>query len=146
MKKITLLMIVCLTIISCSKENDGVIIEDMNASQRLDPTGDNSDPCVMVTDLYAGQFIYVGKVTATYDPSTTLITVEYDTNLNKYKWTNDVIPDKTIKIISISANDFIGFDNNVENVIYTNDFIYSTKALNMAGDELVLLSMPSNYQ
>jgi len=76
----------------------------------------------------------------------TLITVQYDTNLNKYKWTNDVIPDKTIKIISISANDFIGFDNNVENVIYTNDFIYSTKTLNMAGDELVLLSMPSIKQ
>lgn len=76
----------------------------------------------------------------------TLITVQYDTKLNKYKWTNDVIPDKTIKIISISANDFIGFDNNVENVIYTNDFIYSTKTLNMAGDELVLLSMPSIKQ
>ena len=47
-----------------------------------------------------------------------LLTVQYDTNLNKYKWTNNVIPDKTIKIISITANDFIGFDNNVENVIY----------------------------
>ena len=75
-----------------------------------------------------------------------LLKVEYDSNLNKYKWTNNILINKTVKIISISANDFLGFDNNVENSIEPNEFIYSTKTLNMMGDELVLLSMPSIKQ
>ena len=35
---------------------------------------------------------------------------EYDANLNKYKWTNDILINKNISIVSISANDFVGFD------------------------------------
>ena len=73
----------------------------------------------------------------------TYLNVEYDTYLNKYKFTNDVLTDKTIKIISINANDFLGFDNMVENSIAPNEFIFSLNPINMAGDELVVLSIPN---
>jgi hypothetical protein len=71
------------------------------------------------------------------------INIEYDTHLNKYKFINDILINKTIKIISTTANDFIGFDNEVENVIPTTEFIYSSNPINMAGDELVVLSIPN---
>tara|TARA_R100000908_G_scaffold48003_1_gene23816 strand:+ start:9169 stop:10008 length:840 start_codon:yes stop_codon:yes gene_type:complete len=71
------------------------------------------------------------------------LNVEYDTYLNKYKFTNNVLTNKIIKITSISANDFIGFDNMVENIISPTEFIYSSNPINMAGDELVVLSIPN---
>ena len=71
------------------------------------------------------------------------LNVEYDTYLNKYKFTNNVLTNKIIKITSISANDFIGFDNMVENIISPTEFIYSSNPINMAGDELVVLRIPN---
>tara|TARA_Y100000389_G_scaffold109673_1_gene106757 strand:+ start:2249 stop:3088 length:840 start_codon:yes stop_codon:yes gene_type:complete len=71
------------------------------------------------------------------------INIEYDTYLNKYKFTNNVLTNKIIKITSLSANDFIGFDNMVENIISPTEFIYSSNPINMAGDELVVLSIPN---
>lgn len=74
------------------------------------------------------------------------LNVEYDTHLNKYKFINNILPSspsQTIKIISITANDFIGFDNEVENIIPATEFIYSSNPINMAGDELVVLSIPN---
>ena len=71
------------------------------------------------------------------------LNVEYDTYLNKYKFTNNVLTNKIIKITSISANDFIGFDNMVENIISPTEFIYSSNPINMVGDELVVLSIPN---
>ncbi len=71
------------------------------------------------------------------------LNVEYDTYLNKYKFTNNVLTNKIIKITSLTANDFIGFDNMVENIISPTEFIYSSNPINMAGDELVVLSIPN---
>lgn len=71
------------------------------------------------------------------------LNIEYDTYLNKYKFTNNVLTNKIIKITSLSANDFIGFDNMVENIISPTEFIYSTNPINMAGDELIVLSIPN---
>lgn len=75
-----------------------------------------------------------------------LVKVEYDANLNKYKWTNDILINKKISIVSISANDFVGFDNNKVNVIETGQSILSDSPINMSGDELILLSMPEIKQ
>tara|TARA_R110002072_G_scaffold121837_1_gene256025 strand:+ start:1268 stop:2122 length:855 start_codon:yes stop_codon:yes gene_type:complete len=75
-----------------------------------------------------------------------LVKVEYDANLNKYKWTNDILINKKISIVSISANDFVGFDNNKVNVIESGQSIYSDTPINMSGDELILLSMPEIKQ
>ena len=71
------------------------------------------------------------------------LNIEYDTYLNKYKFTNNVLTNKIIKITSISANDFIGFDNMIENLISPTEYIYSSNPINMAGDELVVLSIPN---
>lgn len=71
------------------------------------------------------------------------LNIEYDTYLNKYKFTNNVLTNKIIKITSLSANDFIGFDNMLENIISPTEFIYSSNPINMAGDELVVLSIPN---
>ena len=75
-----------------------------------------------------------------------LVKVEYDSNLNKYKWTNDIITNKKITIISLTGNDFLGFENNEVNIIESGAFIYSKNPINMMGDELVLLSMPDLKQ
>ena len=75
-----------------------------------------------------------------------LVKVEYNSNLNKYKWTNDIITNKKISIVSLTANDFLGFDNNDVNEIESGAFIYSKNPINMMGDELILLSMPDLKQ
>ena len=75
-----------------------------------------------------------------------LVKVEYDSNLNKYKWTNSIITNKKISIISLTANDFLGFDNNDVNIIDAGGFILSKNPINMMGDELILLSMPDLKQ
>ena len=75
-----------------------------------------------------------------------VVKVEYDSNLNKYKWTNDIITNKKITIICLSANDFLGFDNNDVNIIEAGGFILSKNPINMMGDELILLSMPDLKQ
>jgi hypothetical protein len=71
------------------------------------------------------------------------LNVEYDVNLNKYRFMNNILTNKTIKIVSVSANDFIGFPNGVENIIPTGESIYSLNPINMAGDELVCLKIPN---
>lgn len=75
-----------------------------------------------------------------------LVKVEYNSNLNKYKWTNDIITNKKITIVSLTANDFLGFDNNDVNEIESGTFVYSNHPINMMGDELILLSMPDLKQ
>ena len=71
------------------------------------------------------------------------LNIEYDTYVNKYKFINDVLTNKIIKITSLTANDFIGFDNMIENLISPTEYIYSSNPINMAGDELVVLSIPN---
>ena len=71
------------------------------------------------------------------------LNIEYDTYVNKYKFINDVLTEKIIKITSLTANDFIGFDNMIENLISPTEYIYSSNPINMAGDELVVLSIPN---
>ena len=74
------------------------------------------------------------------------LTVEYSKTLNKYKWTNNILENKKITIVSISANDFLGFKNNKHYEIETETFIYSENPINVSGDELVLFQMPSIRQ
>lgn len=75
-----------------------------------------------------------------------LVKVEYSSTLNKYKWTNNILINKKITIVSISANDFLGFTNNKPYHITTGNFIMSENTINVSGDELVLFQMPSIKQ
>jgi hypothetical protein len=74
------------------------------------------------------------------------LTVEYSTILNKYIWKNNIIIDKKITIRSITANDFIGFYDNVDYIIDNQNQISSVKPINMRGDELICLQMPTIKQ
>jgi len=73
----------------------------------------------------------------------TLLNVSYDSNLNKYVFVNDILTNKKIKLQSISANDFIGIDNNVSYTINTGESFTSLNPINMAGDEMITLSIPN---
>lgn len=67
--------------------------------------------------------------------------IEYITTLNKYKFRkNNGIGN--VSISSISANDFIGFENNIEYEL-TELGLISTSVLNMAGDSLICLEIPN---
>ena len=80
MTKITVLMIVCLTIISCSKENDGVLIENINTSgqemERFIPSGNGE--CTESKNLIAGQNYIAGTVVYELNSNNDLI-VTYTT-------------------------------------------------------------------
>lgn len=76
----------------------------------------------------------------------TLLIVEYSASLNKYVWKNHIIPEKKITIRSITANDFIGFYDNKDYVIESGSDILSEKPINMRGDELICLQMPTIKQ
>jgi len=67
--------------------------------------------------------------------------IEYLSTLNKYKFRKN---DNSFNafITSISANDFIGFDNNIEYEIIELGLI-STNVLNMAGDSIIILEIPN---
>ena len=80
------------------------------------------------------------------DSLSSLVKVEYSKGLNKYKWTNNILINKKITIVSISANDFLGFKNNENYDINTGSFIFSENPINVSGDELVLFQMPSIRQ
>lgn len=80
------------------------------------------------------------------DTLNTLLVVEYSTTLNKYLWKNSILIDKKITIRSITANDFIGFYDNKDYVIEANSQIESEKPINMRGDELICLQMPTIKQ
>ena len=75
-----------------------------------------------------------------------LVKVEYSKIINKYKWTNNILINKKITIVSLSANDFLGFKNNENYDIETGSFIFSENPINVAGDELVLFQMPTIRQ
>jgi len=72
-----------------------------------------------------------------------LLNVSYDSNLNKYIFVNDILTNKKIKLQSISANDFIGIDNNISYTINTSEIFTSVNPINMAGDEMITLSIPN---
>ena len=72
-----------------------------------------------------------------------LLNISYDSNLNKYVFVNDILTNKKIKLQSISANDFIGIDNNVSYTINTGESFTSVNQINMAGDEMITLSIPN---
>ena len=72
-----------------------------------------------------------------------LLNVSYDSNLNKYVFVNDILTNKKIKLQSISANDFIGIDNNISYTINTSEIFTSVNPINMAGDEMITLSIPN---
>lgn len=69
------------------------------------------------------------------------VTVTYDENLNKYKFTNGNPDDVILK--SGTAYDFLGFDKNEDTTIEPNASIISKIPVNMAGDELVCLQIPN---
>lgn len=73
--------------------------------------------------------------------NTVSVTVTYDENLNKYKFTNGNANDVVLK--AGTAYDFLGFDKEEQNTILTNEFILSSIPVNMAGDELVCLQIPN---
>ena len=72
------------------------------------------------------------------DQLSSLVKVEYSQTLNKYKWTNNILINKKITIVSVSANDFLGFKNNKPYDITTGNFVMSENTINVSGDELVL--------
>ena len=80
------------------------------------------------------------------DQLSSLVKVEYSQTLNKYKWTNNILINKNITIVSISANDFLGFKNNKPYDITTGNFVMSENTINVSGDELVLFQMPTIKQ
>ena len=80
------------------------------------------------------------------DQLSSLVKVEYSQTLNKYKWTNNILINKKITIVSISANDFLGFKNNNSYDITTGNFVMSENTINVSGDELVLFQMPTIKQ
>ena len=67
--------------------------------------------------------------------------IEYLSTLNKYKFRKNNNSFNAF-ISSISANDFIGFDNNYEYEI-TELGLISTNVLNMAGDSIIILEIPN---
>jgi hypothetical protein len=67
--------------------------------------------------------------------------IEYLSTLNKYKFRKNNGTFNAF-ITSISANDFIGFDNNYEYEI-TELGLISTNVLNMAGDSIIILEIPN---
>lgn len=74
---------------------------------------------------------------------TGLLNVRYDANLNKYIFKNDILNNKNVIIKSITSNDFIGFENGFENILYTSAEMFSKNPINMSGDELICLSIPN---
>ena len=70
------------------------------------------------------------------------ITMEYDSYINKYKFTNNLTNMKYI-IKADTSFDFFGMEKNKEYLISNGASIYSENPINMAGDELVVLSIPN---
>lgn len=58
MKKITLILIACISLLSCSKDSEEIILQD-EGQQRLDPTATN---CYTPVNLIAGQNYIAGIV------------------------------------------------------------------------------------
>lgn len=70
------------------------------------------------------------------------IGIEYDPLINKYKFTNNLNGNKYI-IKGDTAYDFLGFEKDKEYIINENGFLYSENPVNMAGDEMIVLSIPN---
>jgi len=69
-----------------------------------------------------------------------LVIVSYNKTLNTYTYTRSYEnANEKLYIKSITANDFLGYDNNNE-ILLDND-ASSTNVLNMAGDELIVLEL-----
>ena len=72
-----------------------------------------------------------------------LLNVSYDGNLNKYVFVNNILTNKKITLKSISANDFLGVENNIAYSIRSGETFTSINPINMAGDEMITLSIPN---
>jgi len=66
--------------------------------------------------------------------------VDYDQYKNKYIFSNIEHVDKHIFIKSISANDFLGLQNDVLYLVPYNQSILSVKPINLRGDEILPVS------
>ena len=67
--------------------------------------------------------------------------IEYLSTLNKFRF-REKKSDSKVFITSISANDFLGNDNNHKYVI-TELVLISSSVLNMAGDSIIILEIPN---
>jgi len=72
-----------------------------------------------------------------------LLSTPSDGNLNEYIFANDILTNKEITFKSISANDFLGVENDVTYSIRSGETFTSIHPINMAGDKMVLLSIPN---
>jgi len=72
-----------------------------------------------------------------------LLNVAYNGNLNKYVFVNNILTNKKITLKSISANDFLGVENNIAYSIKSGETFTSINPMNMAGDEMITLSIPN---
>ena len=69
-----------------------------------------------------------------------LVIVSYNNTLNTYTYTrSDENANEKLYIKSITANDFLGYDNNIETLLDNSSS--SVNVLNMAGDELIVLEL-----
>lgn len=69
-----------------------------------------------------------------------IVSVQYNITLNTFTYTRTYVnADEKLYIKSISANDFLGIDNNVE--LLLDNESSSVNVLNMAGDELIVLEL-----
>ena len=75
------------------------------------------------------------------DALSDICSIEYLSILNKYKYRKTNTNSKVF-ITSISANDFLGFENGIEYEILELGLI-SKNVLNMAGDSIIILEIPN---
>ena len=69
-----------------------------------------------------------------------LVIVSYNNTLNTYTYTRSYEnANEKLYLKSITANDFLGYDNNIETLLDNSSS--STNVLNMAGDELIVLEL-----
>ena len=131
-----------LNIVSWIMKND--FYNTQNANNKFQITFKDDDGNVLTESIKIiepGNYNVLEMQSKLTDILSDVCSIEYLSTLNKYKFRKN---DNSFNafISSISANDFIGFDNNYEYEI-TELGLISTNVLNMAGDSIIILEIPN---
>jgi len=131
-----------MNIVSLIMRNDFYNCQNANNKFMITFKDDNNNVLTSsIRIIEPGNYNVIEMQSKLTDLLSDVCSIEYITTLNKYKYRKNNGTYNAF-ITSISANDFIGFENNIE-YEFTELGLISTSVLNMAGDSLICLEIPN---